>query len=210
VVRARAATETATVFLPAVRPLLALAAEVEVDRDYVLAPPPSGDSDGDMEEALDLPMDRSEPTGSGVEVLGSEAEFAHVLHSGRAVVAARAGSVALTEDEEAFLGLPGLLSPEQTASLLAGRDAELRRRATEAGRTGDPLPSDDEPQSLGWREAARLRREVNRLVGQVAARTGAPHARVHGQLRRAVPGPPSAAAGTELLERRRDHLLGLL
>jgi len=210
VVRARAATETATVFLPAVRPLLALAAELEVDRDYVMAPPPPGDSDGDIDEALDLPVDRSEPTGSGVEVLDSEAEFAHVLHSGRAVVAARAGSVALTEDEEAFLGLPGLLSPEQTASLLAGRDAELRRRATEAGRAAAPPASDDEPESLGWREAAALRREVNRLVGQVAARTGTPHAQVHGQVRRAVPGPPSAAAGAEVLERRRDHLLGLL
>ena len=42
VVRARALTETATVFLPAVRPLLALAAELEVDRDYVMAPPPPG------------------------------------------------------------------------------------------------------------------------------------------------------------------------
>jgi superfamily II DNA or RNA helicase len=210
VVRARAVTETATVFLPAVRPLLALAAELEEDRDYVLAPPPPGDSDGEINGALDLPGDRSEPTGSAVEVLDSEAEFAHVLHSGRAVVAAQAGSFALTEDEEAFLGLPGLLSPEQTASLLAGRDAELRRRATEAGRAADPLPSDDEPESLGWREAAALRREVNRLVGQVAARTGTPHAQVHGQLRRAVPGPPYAAAAAEVLERRRDHLLGLL
>ena len=133
-----------------------------------------------------------------------------MLHSGRAVVASSAGSISLTEDEEAFLGLPGLLSPEQTASLLAGRDAELRRRATEAGLAPDPLPSDDEAESLGWREAAALRREVNRLVGQVAARTGTPHAQVHGQLRRAVPGPPSAAAGTEVLSRRRDHLLGLL
>ena len=210
VVRARGATETATVFLPAVRPLLALAAELEVDRDYVMAPPPPGDSDGDIDEALDLPVDRSESTGSGVEVLDSEAEFAHVLHSGRAVVASSAGSISLTEDEEAFLGLPGLLSPEQTASLLAGRDAELRRRATEAGRAADPLPAEDEPESLDWRAAAALRREVNRLVGQVAARTGTPHAQVHGQVRRAVPGPPSAAAGAEVLQRRRDHLLGLL
>ena len=40
VVRSRGAHETATVFLPAVRPLLALAAELEKDRNYVIAPPP--------------------------------------------------------------------------------------------------------------------------------------------------------------------------
>jgi superfamily II DNA or RNA helicase len=211
VVRARTSAETATVFLPAVRPLLALAAELEVDRDYVIAPPPPGDSDGDIDAALDvLPVDRSEPGVTGVEVLDSEAEFAHLLHSGRAVVASAADPVTLTEDEEAYLGLPGLLSPEQTAALLAGRDAELRRRAAEAGRNPLEPEADGEPSAWGWREAAALRREVNQLVGQVAARTGTPHAKVHGQLRRAVPGPPSAAADTEILGRRRDHLLGLL
>jgi hypothetical protein len=44
----------------------------------------------------------------------------------------------------------------------------------------------------------------------VAARTGKPHATVHSQLRRAVPGPASAAADPDLLSARRDHLLGLL
>jgi hypothetical protein len=33
---------------------------------------------------------------------------------------------------------------------------------------------------------------------------------VHAKLRRAVPGPASAAASADLLERRRDHLLGML
>jgi len=36
-VRARGPRESATVFLPAVRPLLALAAELENDRNYVMA-----------------------------------------------------------------------------------------------------------------------------------------------------------------------------
>ena len=62
----------------------------------------------------------------------------------------------------------------------------------------------------GWRTAAALRREVNQLVARVAARTGAPHAKLHSQIRRAVPGPASAAAGPDILEQRRDHLLGLL
>ena len=42
VVRAAGAAESATVFLPAVRPLLALAAELEHDRNYVMAPPQTG------------------------------------------------------------------------------------------------------------------------------------------------------------------------
>jgi hypothetical protein len=51
---------------------------------------------------------------------------------------------------------------------------------------------------------------VNQLVARVAARTGAAHAKVHSQLRRDVPGPASAAAGPDVLEARRDHLLSLL
>ncbi|HEY4994512.1 MAG TPA: DEAD/DEAH box helicase family protein, partial [Nakamurella sp.] len=81
VVRARGARESATVFLPAVRPLLALAAELENDRNYVLAPPPPGQDDPD---ALDLPLEPAEPAESAsIEILDSQAEFAHVLHSGR-------------------------------------------------------------------------------------------------------------------------------
>ena len=84
-----------------------------------------------------------------------------------------------------------------------------RRPAGQAGRGAAPPGHRGRPRGRpaagratsrsrwGWRAAAALRREVNRLVGQVAARTGTPHAQVHGQLRRAVPGPPSAAAGAE-------------
>jgi len=120
------------------------------------------------------------------------------------------------DEELGLLGLPGLLSPEQTATLLARRDGEIRRRAV----SGVPqLPSLDRPGGAGaepepepetagaaWRAAA-LRREVSALVGRVAARTGTPHAMVHARLRAAVPGPGSATATVEVLERRRDHLL---
>ena len=41
----------------------------------------------------------------------------------------------------------------------------------------------------------------------LAARTGAPHGVVHGRVRKAVPGPPSAAAPVEVLVARRDWLL---
>lgn len=218
VVRSRHPREAATVFLPAVRPLLALAAELEQDRNYVMAPPPPVEDD--LAALADpLPREPAEPGDRTIEVLDSEAEFAHVLHSGRAVVSAgSAGSggpdplavpVAVSEDDQEYLGLPGLLTPEQTAALLATRDSDLRRRVASMAR--DPLVDAAEREAAaGWRAAAELRREVNQLVARVAARTGKPHATVHSQVRRAVPGPASAAAGPELLSARRDHLLGLL
>jgi hypothetical protein len=110
----------------------------------------------------------------------------------------------LSGDDEDFLGLPGILSPEQMAQLLARRDEHARRRATsmEAAQ-----PS---AEAVAWRAGAELRREVNRLVGVLAARQGTPHGQLHAMLRRVVPGPASAAASVDVLEQRRDHLLGLL
>ncbi len=214
VVRARGAGESATVFLPAVRPLVALAAELELERNHVMAPPAAS---ADGIDPLDLPAPAERDLVPAMVTLDSQAEFAHILHSGRAVTAdAGAGGRCagpITTEDEAFLGLPGLLSPEQTAALLAQRDSHLRRRVDAAGRLHASDHGDEEPvapETTGWRAAAALRREVNQLVGRVAARTGAPHAKVHSQIRRAVPGPASAAAGPDVLERRRDHLLGLL
>jgi hypothetical protein len=212
VVRARNPAESATVFLPAVRPLLALAAEMELDRNFVMMPPKKDTEPGDdLADPLDMPVVESEPDGiKRNEHLESDAEFAHLLSSGRAVVATAPGPA--SDEEEDFLGLPGLLTPEQTAALLTRRDSELRRRVRAV--QSEALPTEAVPEvsasQEGWRAAAALRREVNQLVSQVAARTGAPHAKVHIQLRTAVPGPVSASASVEILELRRDHLLGML
>jgi superfamily II DNA or RNA helicase len=199
VVRSRATGESATVFLPAVRPLLALAAELEDERNHII-PPPSAQDDA----LLDVERIETEPSDAEkYELVDADASFAHVLHGGRAVVAA-----ALTDEDEDFLGLPGILSPEQTAALLARRDSAARRRATDSA-TASPAPQASS-EAASWRAGAELRREVNRLVGLLAARSGTPHGQIHAQLRRAVPGPASAAAGAEILEQRRDHLMGLL
>lgn len=192
VVRARSSMESATVFLPAVRPLLALAAELEDQRNHVIPPPDPGSALLDIERPEAEPGDTSR-----IEVVDSDASFAHVLHAGRAVVADRE----LSADDHEFLGLPGLLSPEQTATLLAHRDAVVRRRVSETA--GEPAPAE----LAGWRAGAALRAEVNRLVGVLASRSGTPHRQLHAELRRAVPGPPSAAADSALLERRRDQLM---
>ncbi|MDT4893266.1 MAG: hypothetical protein QOE97_2301 [Pseudonocardiales bacterium] len=198
VVRARTSAETATVFLPAVRPLLALAAELEDERNHVIPPPAAAGDELDVERDPDA----APGEGDRYELVDADASFAHVLHAGRAVVADAADFETTPEDDD-FLGLPGILTPEQTAALLARRDSTARRKA---GATAPPVSGE----TAAWRAGADLRREVNRLVGVLAARQGLPHAQVHAQLRRAVPGPPSAAASAEVLERRRDHLMGLL
>ncbi|MEJ5944871.1 DEAD/DEAH box helicase family protein [Pseudokineococcus basanitobsidens] len=216
VVRARTPRESATVFLPAVRPLLALAAELESEREHVIPAPAEAPDD-----ALDLLPPPEREAGDGVgehESLEADAQFAHVLHGGRAVTG---GGPVAPEDED-FLGIPGLLTAEQTAALLSSRDEETRRRIA-AGRADDrdddrgddraDAGDEDAPVEedvAAWRSTAGLRREVNRLVGQLAARSGVPHAVVHRRLRQEVPGPASATASPDLLARRRDHLLASL
>jgi superfamily II DNA or RNA helicase len=224
VVRARGRHESATVFLPAVRPLLALAAEMEVERNHVLAPPAAPPEDLDLlADALAEAPEQASAELPGFEALEAEAQFAHVLHGGRAVTAATETPVTEGSDSD-FLGLPGLLSPEQTAALLARRDVELRRKVsrTKAAPTG-PMDNSDtvhgseqrvpdgvSDEAAAWRAAAGLRREVNRLVSVLSARTGTPHGALHAQIRAAVPGPASASASVELLEARREHLMSML
>ncbi|HET9649222.1 MAG TPA: DEAD/DEAH box helicase family protein [Microlunatus sp.] len=199
VVRARNAHETATVFLPAVRPLLALAAALEEQRDHVvrIAGPAGDDLD-----ALEVPEDvlRGEGGAGEYTALGAEATFGHVLHAGRAITAELRPADPEADD---FLGLPGLLTPEQTAALLASRDVELRKRTS--GLLAE-LPLDEEP-TASWREVEDLRKDINRLVAQLAARTGRKHAEVHVELRQAVPGPRTASASLDVLLARRDYLL---
>ncbi len=221
VVRARRPGEQATVFLPAVRPLLALAAELESERNQVVPPPPASDE-------LPDPREPAESAGrDGWEAIGAEAEFAHVLQGGRAVTGleepaglgpagldpSALSGAPLSDSDADELGLPGLLSPEQTAALFARRDADHRRRAAPTraadatGDAGGPGTADRAAEPSAWELAATLRREVNHLVARVAARTGEPHGRIHAQLRAAVPGPASASAPVAVLRERRDRLL---
>jgi hypothetical protein len=221
VVRARASHETATVFLPAVRPLLGLAASLEKERNHVMPPPKAADP-----EALDLdplPPEEREPVGlKQWEALEADARFAHVLHGGTAHTGEGAGPVAVAPEDEDFLGIPGLLTAEQTASLLARRDDELRLRIAQRAHLDDdtgelPLVEDhpdedlaDDAAGRSWRDAAELRREINRLVARVAAKTSRPHGVVHTELRKSVPGPPSASASVDVLRARRERLRTML
>ena len=199
VVRSRHPRESATVFLPAVRPLLALAAALEEERNHVVRVREGGD------DLASLDLTRAErlatEAGPGITALEAQAEFAHLLHGGRAIVAEQQE---LTPEDEEFLGLPGLLTPEQTAALLAQRDAELRR--SRPGTLFDEMT--DALQETSWRDVETLRKEIHSLVAQYAGRAGRSPAQVHVDLRAAVPGPPSAQATWETLVARRDWLLG--
>jgi superfamily II DNA or RNA helicase len=215
VVRARAPHETATVFLPAVRPLLGLAATMEEQRNHVM-PPPKGDNGDELD--LD-PLPPKEKAVDGLpqwEALEADARFAHVLHGGTAHTGEGTPGPLAEEDEE-FLGIPGLLTPAQTAELLAKRDDELRQRIAARHHDDDTgeLPvvedhPDEDDAGRSWRDAVELRREINRLVSRVAARTAQPHAVVHTQLRQHVPGPPSASASVDVLRARRERLRTML
>ncbi len=217
VVRSRAPHESATVFLPAVRPLLSLAAAMEEERNHVM-PPPKSQPDEEL-EALDLPpREPREGEAKQWEALEADARFAHVLSSGTAHTGEGSGpTVVVGAEEEEFLGIPGLLTAAQTAELLSKRDDELRVRIAASHRSeadGDFMVVEDHPEDddvgRSWRDAAELRREINRLVNRVAARTSQPQAVVHTQLRSSVPGPPSASASVDVLRARRERLRTML
>jgi superfamily II DNA or RNA helicase len=206
VVRARQPGETATVFLPAVRPLLALAAELESERDRVVRVHSPADDTGELDEMPEI----ERLTGPNEwEAIDAEASFAHVLAGGRAVTAEAVAEHLEGESDLDDGGLPGLLTPEQTAALLARRDHQLHKRlkAARVNEGEDLFGGGDAEPEVSWEDAGELRREVNALVARVAAATGMPHAMVHAQVRNSVPGPPSSAATSELLARRRDHLM---
>ncbi|MBB3083357.1 DEAD/DEAH box helicase [Geodermatophilus sabuli] len=216
VVRSRAPHESATVFLPAVRPLLTLAASMEEQRNHVMPPPKT--VQGDELDLEPLPPKEKDPnTVKQWEALEADARFAHVLHGGTAHTGEGRPPVVQPEDED-FLGIPGLLTAEQTAELLAKRDDELRLRIAQRAHSEDDdaglFPVEDHPDEddtgRSWRDAAELRREINRLVSRVAARTAQPHAVVHTQLRQSVPGPPSASASVDVLRARRERLRTML
>src|SRR3954467_11949550 len=216
VVRARGPHESATVFLPAVRPLLSLAASMEEERNHVMPPPKT--VQGDELDLEPLPPKEKDPDGlKQWDALEADARFAHVLHSGTAHTGEGSGStVVVGEEDEEFLGIPGLLTPAQTAELLSKRDDELRLRIAQSHRDQgeDFLLVEDHPDEddsgRSWRDAAELRREINRLVNRVAARTSQPQAVVHTQLRQQVPGPPSASASVDVLRARRERLRTML
>ncbi|WP_131786540.1 DEAD/DEAH box helicase [Protofrankia symbiont of Coriaria ruscifolia] len=228
-VRGRGRAETASVFLPSVPTLLALAGEMEIQRDHALDKPlrePDAFDDAALREAnrrRDIP-DLPEQS---FTALGSSAHLDRIIFDGGEFgTQAAAGSA----EEEDFLGLPGLLEPDQVAVLLKQREAAqlaARRkqergeaRGVSSGRTaqgasGQAVPAAraaaeegldaDSAESRPTHEViAELRRELNRLVAAHHHRTGRSHGMIHGELRRTCGGPATAQASAAQLRARID------
>jgi superfamily II DNA or RNA helicase len=200
-VRARQPGETATVFLPSVAPLLALASEMEAERDHVLGRPKDGFDDLLLERAQRA-EDASGELERGVTTVSATAELDQVIFDGTSF-----GTPIMsgTPEEEEFLGLPGLLTPDQVATLLSKRQAEqlAAQQRHRAGSTPTPSgpPRPVQPPTTAERRIA-LRRQLNALVAAEHARTDRPHGQIHAELRRLCGGPPSAQATVEQLEER--------
>ena len=203
-VRARARGETASIFLPSVPLLLGHASEMEVERDHALGRTISNEDDIFAAEADLLARAEAgatEVTDEGLlpfEALGSQATFDRVLYDGGEF--GHAGEVHVGSEEEMdFLGIPGLLEPDQVRHLLQKRQtdrANLRRRTEPAA----------EREVTTHERLAVLRRELNSLVAAWHHRTGAPHGATHTALRKELGGPAAAVASADQLAQRIDKI----
>ncbi|WP_410639922.1 DEAD/DEAH box helicase [Amycolatopsis sp. lyj-346] len=200
-VRARKKGETASVFLPSVPVLLELASELEAQRDHVLGKP-HREKEGWEDELLAQANRTEDEPGEEEKAftsLGASAELDQVIYDGNSFgTAVFSGS----DEEQEYLGLPGLLEPDQVRALLRKRqeeqvaDEKRRKPAKE-----EAPPPTARPQSVSERLGA-LRKELNALVGMYHHRTKKPHGAIHNELRRVCGGPVTAMATVEQLEER--------
>ena len=140
-VRARQRGETASVFLPSVPVLLSYAAELEAERDHVLRSPLAETPEDELalaeaERQRDTPDTPLEPA---FQALNASAHFDRVLYDGGEFGTATAAG---SPEEEDFLGLPGLLDPNQVRALLRKRqDAQVAARSRAASPTHPASPT---------------------------------------------------------------------
>ncbi len=198
-VRTRRRGEIATVFLPTVPVILAHAALLERQRDHVLGRRRQDSDDlWSLEDAVVAEANRQRDHATELdgqfEALESAAVFDHVLFDSQAYgMHAQPHSA----DEQDYLGLPGLLEPDQVSALLSQRQQrqlDRRARADRAAKTSAEQPL--------HRALESRRKELNSLVAQYARMSGTPHAHVHAELRRRCGGPALASATTEQVESR--------
>lgn len=209
-VRSRGRGETASVFLPSSPALLGFAAEMEVERDHVLGRKIT--DEGDIFAAEDALLRQAQAAEAAsaeeaqlpFEALGSNATFDHVLYEGAEF--GHAGEVHVGSEEEMdFLGIPGLLEPDQVRNLLQHRQQQRRDQQRSASSTA-ARAADEEPDVAAHERLAILRRELNGLVAAWHHRTGAPHGVTHAALRKDCGGPAAAVASADQLTARIDRL----
>lgn len=205
-VRARKRGETASIFLPSVPQLLQLAEHLEAERDHALDRPTTNEPDAypeadELDRAQAAENASSELTEGSFEALDSSASFDHVMFDGGQFgLGADIGS----EEEQDFLGIPGLLEPDQVSHLLQQRQSEHQNKKGSAAPAAQPVAL--------HRQAATLRKELHKLVAAYSHKSGAPHAHIHADLRRHCGGPEVGKATSDQVQERitkiRNWLVG--
>lgn len=199
-VRARRKAETASIFLPSVPVLLELASRLEAERDHVLGEPHRDNQHWDDELLAAANTVRDEPgeQEKAYTSLGASAELDQVIYDGNSFgTPVSSGSA----EEQDYLGLPGLLEPEQVRALLRKRQQEQLSHSSQKPQASEDTAAPARSRSVSERLAA-LRKELNTLVGLHHHRTNKPHGVIHSELRRTCGGPPTAMATVQQLEER--------
>jgi superfamily II DNA or RNA helicase len=209
-VRARKRGETASVFLPSVPTLLGFASEMEVERDHVLGKKVNDEGDifaaeqGLIDEA-NASEGASDELEFSFEALGSQATFDRVLYDGGEF--GHSGEVHVGSEEEMdFLGIPGLLEPDQVRDLLQSRQSERAQKQKHQQKSSLSRQPDTVAQVSTHEQLALLRRELNSLVAAWFHRSGQPHGTTHAALRKECGGPAAAVATADQLNARIDRL----
>ena len=174
-VRSRRRGETASVFLPTIPMLLDFANEMEVERDHVLDKPKKDGRGGPVRRVEDRRSTRpneeqDEDTGEQeqlpFEALESDAVFDRVLYDGAEFgMQAHPGS----EEEQDYLGIPGLLEPDQVQLLLQKRQArQIAHSRKKPDEEADllELPAERRP-VVTHKELLELRKQLNTHGGGV-------------------------------------------
>jgi len=184
-----------------------LAAKLELERDHALDRRNGGDDDDGLDDSLLESANREERASEEAvlgtwEAIGSDASFDRVLYDGTEFgTLAEPGS----DEEYDFIGIPGILEPEQVSELLRHRQARQARRAGERRKHAVDTPEQAEPVAL-YRTLKEQRSLLNSLVGLWARHTGQAHSQVHAELRRVCGGPAVAQASVTQLQARIELL----
>ncbi|MFJ6443735.1 DEAD/DEAH box helicase [Streptomyces sp. NPDC091649] len=207
-VRSRRRGETASVFVPTIPMLLDFANEMEVERDHVLDKPKKGSDEenpfleedkllADAEKLEDEETEEQLP----FEALESDAVFDRVLYDGAEFgMQAHPGS----EEEQDYLGIPGLLEPDQVQLLLQKRQSrQIAHSRQKPAEEADLLekPADARP-VVTHKQLLSLRKQLNTMVSAYTHQSGKPHGVIHTELRRVCGGPPSAEATAHQIQQR--------
>lgn len=197
-VRLRRKAEVASVFLPSVPVLTDLANEMEQERDHALDVPRTAaeDAEENLDDELLEEANREERGSEAMDrgefaALHSNAAFDKVLFDGNEF---GLGGAMGSEEEMDFLGIPGLLEPEQVSTLLRQHQADQLRRKPQDSAAAEPV--------VDHRQLKSLRATLNKSVSAYAAKTGMHQGSIHTKLRDVCGGPAVGQATQSQLEQR--------